>query len=229
MSAKKNSIGTGITKRPITHVDPANKDAFRELLEYVTKDPIAEARAFCVGLVGDLKAQQRESVQRIMAATTASEKSKAMEELATLNPEIDTEQWFAMQVLNRLDWADSNRKQGQHRSASNREFQAGAILGVAAMKFTWEKFAISGQKAVKGASDGNKATYGTEAEKADRYRKFQEMINLVRAECPSLSSADLWRKTSKLLKGAGEKFCSAETLRKHCTDPVPPNPRKSNN
>lgn len=227
MSVKKKSIGTGITKRPVTHVDPTDKEALGEFLRSVAKDPIAEARDFCAGLAGDIKAKQQEIVQRILAATTANEKSEAMDEMAALNPDVDSEQWFAIEVLNHLDWADSNRKQGQHRSASSHEFQAGAILGVAAMKFTWEKFAISGQKAAKGAADGNKATYGTKAEKEARYRRFQEMTNIVRAKCPSVSSAELWRKTSRLLERAGEKYSSAETLRKHCTDPLPPNPRKS--
>jgi len=229
MSLKKKSIGTGITERTITYVDPTDEEAVGEFLRCVTKDPIAEARAFCAGLSGDFKIKQRDAVQRTLAATTASEKSEAMGELAALNPDIDTEQWFAIQVLNHLDWADSNRKQGKQRSASSYEFQAGVILGVAAMKFTWEKFAISGRKAAKGASDGNKATYGTKAEKDARYNLFQETINIVRDKYPSLSSAELWRKTSKLLEDAGTKYCSAETLRKHCTDPQPPNPRKPEN
>jgi hypothetical protein len=229
MSVKKKSIGTGITKRPVTHVDPTDKEALGEFLRCVTKDPIADARDFCEGLADDFRAKQRDTVQRILAATSASEKSKAMHELAALKPDIDTERWFAIEVLNHLDWADSNRDQGQHRSASSHEFQAGAILGVAAMKFTWEKFAISGQKAAKGASDGNKATYGTKAEKDARKDFFQETINIVRDKYPSLSSAELWRRTSKLLEDAGAKYCSAETLRKHCTDPQPPNPRKSKN
>ena len=229
MSVKKKSIGTGITKRLVTHVDPTDKEAFGEFLRCVTKDPIADARDFCEGLAGDFRAKQRETVQRILAATSASEKSKAMDELAALKPDIDTERWFAIEVLNHLDWADSNRNQGQHRSASSHEFQAGAILGVAAMKFTWEKFAISGQKAAKGASDGNKATYGTKAERKARFHRFQEMVNIVRDKYPSVSSAEIWRRTSNLLEGVGEKFCSTESVRKNCTDPQPPNPRKPKN
>lgn len=234
MSVKKKSVGTGITKREEIQVEftdsltPEEEAAMRTIFESATRDVIADSRAFCGRVAGDLLLKRREAAQRVIAATTEEEKIRSWAAWSELPyPDVDSAPWFAVKVLENLQFSDSAREKGKFDEALRHVWQASAMFSVAAVKFTWEEHAISGQKSAKGGEEGNVAAYGTEEAKADRVEKFQAVADAVRADHPAISSAELWRRTSRRLKKDGASFCSVETLRKKCKDPAPPHPRKS--
>jgi len=191
MSVTKKEIGTGMTVRDEIHVNvkggvgPEEEAAWAGMFGSAAADPVAMVRTICEEIAGDRRG----------------------------NPQVDSEQWYAVKVLEHLDTAEAQRGLGRHEDAERWAFQAGLTIGIASMKFEWESVTMTGAEVIIGRKKGHRKMYGTQQERKDGYADLQAARDKARKLNPTASKAKVRRIVTK------ETGASDSTLRRHTTDP----------
>ena len=191
MSVTKTEIGTGMTVRDEIHVNveggvgPEEEAAWAGMFGSAAADPVAMVRTICEEIAGDRRG----------------------------NPQVDSEQWYAVKVLEHLDTAEAQRGLGRHEDAERWAFQAGLTIGIAAMKFEWESVTKTGARVLIGTKKGLLKRYGTQKERDAWYAELQAAVDKTRKRNQTASKAEVRRIVSK------ETGASDSTLRRHTIDP----------
>jgi len=223
MTVRKRQVGTGMTLREEIRVGdvsagPEEQQGLEDIIDSAGTDPRAVARGICEEIVGDRRERWLAAAKRVEHAITTSKTDKEIEEVigerdALLPPE-DSEQWYAVKVLEYLDQAVGQRRSSRHEEAESWAFQAGLTVGIGAMKFEWESVTKTGAKVRLGGRKGHIKAHGTGEEKTKRWDSLQKVVDEVRGLNPEASRAEIRRLVTEKT-GASES-----TLRRHTIDPI---------
>lgn len=112
---QRKVIGTGITRR-FVEVKPLTRASWQEMVPKPWAEATTETRQTCIDVLGH-------------------------EGLAG-EYEIDSESWFAAEILRRLTWVDKAIKDRDVQKVARYALQAGELIATADLKFAWEPYAL---------------------------------------------------------------------------------------